>query len=90
MPPIASSEVTVGTTATLICTVLPGQNVELQNMGSTTVYLGNTSAVTTSNAGSELSVGGTANLTCDPDNPGGDKWYGVVASGTTTVGIEAD
>lgn len=84
-----NSQVTVGTTATLIVTVLQGKSPTIQNLGSTTVYLGNSSAVTTSNAGAELQAGMSATLTCDPGNAQ-DLWYGICASGSTTVGIEAD
>lgn len=78
-------EVTVGTTPTQLAQVSYGQEIYIENTGATAVSVSPSAAITAS-TGIEL-AGGTpgGSITVDRADAGGDTWYGVVASGTTTV-----
>ena len=78
---------TVGTTATLICTVDPtAGGVLLQNTGSAAIYVGGPN-VTTSGAYTGISLTNTSSPIVLFPSTGGVQHgiYGVVASSTQTI-----
>lgn len=84
--------VTVGTTPTQLCQVPPGGTVTIQNVGTKPVTVAE---------GVEPSVGkglvlakapavgtpGGSLTTYPPGDPTRQTWYGVVATGTSTVAV---
>jgi hypothetical protein len=87
---VGSNQVAVGTLATLLASVpatvgAPGQAgaVELYPDASVDVFLGG--AAVTATTGLKLKAGGTVPVTV-PLFPG-DTLFGVVATGTATVGV---
>jgi len=82
---IKHSRVSVGTTATLIDVYVTYDGngaIAIQNLGTASVYLGD-STVTTSSYGYELK----ANSTISIDMRIPEQIYGIVASGTVTVNV---
>lgn len=76
----ATSQATIGTTATLIVAQRSGRDtVVVENTGTTAVYIGN-SAVTTSNG---LLLPGVVGASIALETT--DAVYGIVASGTQVV-----
>jgi hypothetical protein len=75
------ASVAVASSATSIIAATSRRMVILSNNGGVTVYLGSTSAVTTTN-GIALAAGAVF-----IDDVTGDAWYGIVASGTCNVGV---
>jgi hypothetical protein len=74
----------VGTTATNVLTVTPGQVVVLQNQGASAVFLGG-STVTASGANVGYSLAANASVTLPAVNLQGHALYAIVASGTSTL-----
>ena len=86
--PYKNGVVSVGTTATLIAT--PGSAPEqggvlIQNLGSSTLYLGGSTvtAGTTSTGG--LQVAANASVSVPTTGSASESLYGIVASGTANV-----
>jgi predicted S18 family serine protease len=78
----ATSQATVGATATLIITQRPGRDtVVIENTGTTPVYLGN-AGVTVSNG---LLLPGVVGASVAIETT--DVVYGIVASGTQVVAV---
>jgi len=77
------SQFSVGTTAALVGVVPPGGSVKLQPGGTTTVYVGNSSAVTTSN-GFGLSGQEPQAFTLPTTSSPSTLW--AIASASTTLG----
>lgn len=79
---------TVGTTATLLVTVLTSARnpvaVQIQNLDAAAVFVGD-STITTSGAtrGHSIAANGTFQLWLSP----GDKIFGISASGTTAGAV---
>jgi hypothetical protein len=79
--------VSVGTTATLICTVgaaPENDGVMVQNNGSTPVLLGG-STVTTTGATAGIQIAASATMTIPTTGAEPLALYGIVASGTANV-----
>ncbi len=79
-----NGSVSVGSTATNILTVTPGQVVVLQNTGSAAIFLGG-STVTSSGASVGYSLAAGASLTLPSVSEQGHVLYGIVATGTQTL-----
>ena len=83
---LSHERVSVGTTATLLSTVVAGrdgQSVSIQNpSGGSTTYLGG-AGVTSSAYGYELTAGSSMSI----DLKFSEALYGVVASSTNTVNV---
>jgi hypothetical protein len=81
-----TSQVSVGSTATLISPDTAGRDeVTIMNLGSTVVYLGNSSAVTTA-TGFPLPGIPNATITMQATAP----IYGIVAAGSQTVAVMSE
>ncbi len=74
----------VGTTASNVLTVTPGQAVVLQNTGSSAIYLGG-STVTASGATVGYSLAANASLSLPPVAEQPHALYAITASGTSTL-----
>ena len=85
---IVHGNTTVGTTATVICTVQSGLQrnvaVSIQNLDSATIYIGD-SSITTSGAtrGHTIAANATFQLWCNS----GDKIYAISAAGTSAGAV---
>ncbi len=83
--PYVNGLVSVGTTATLICTVgADSDGVLIQNNGSTPVFLG-ASTVTASGATTGVQVAASAVVTVPTTAADPLALYGIVSTGTANV-----
>jgi hypothetical protein len=86
--PYQNGVVSVGTTATLICTpgsVPDNEAVLIQNLGTTTLYIGGSTvtAGTTSTGGLQLAANGV--ITVPTTGANNEPLYGITASSSANV-----
>jgi nicotinamidase-related amidase len=85
-----TSQVTVTGTATQICALNANRTaISLNNAGPVTVYLGPTSAVTTS-TGDELFSGQSEHYSKEEGDDTVSPIYGITAGTNATVAVEED
>ena len=75
---------TMSTTAAIIRQPGPGSGLEIVNIGQWPVYISNNSGVT-STTGLPLTPGSKARLSLPYNVPGSDAYYGVCATGQSTI-----
>jgi len=76
--------VTIASAATFIKTAGPGEQLDIVNSGPAVVYISNNSGVT-STTGLPLTPGSKARLSLPYNVPGSDAYYGVCATGQSTI-----